>query len=48
MESLEQLRVLWNGYRIYCVESEVEIPVGVDTQDDLDRVRKIFEDLKKN
>lgn len=48
MESLEQLRVLWNGHRIYCVESDVEIPVGVDTQEDLDRVRKIFERLKKD
>ncbi len=39
MESLEQLRVLWNGERIY-VEEAVEAPGhGVDTVRDLDVVR---------
>lgn len=40
MESLEQLRVLWHGGHIHVSEA-TEIPGhGVDTEDDLDRVRK--------
>ncbi len=38
-ESLEQLRAMENGVRIHCAVAECEIPEGVDTQDDLDRVR---------
>ena len=38
-ESLEQLRVLENGYRIKMVEI-ADRPLGVDTQEDLQRVRK--------
>lgn len=42
MESLEQLRVLWNGEKIY-VEEALEHPGhGVDTQRDLERVREQF------
>lgn len=41
-ESLEQLRVLSNGFRIKLVEVEQD-SVGVDTQEDLERVRKILE-----
>ncbi|MGL4945571.1 MAG: 3-deoxy-manno-octulosonate cytidylyltransferase [Fusobacteriaceae bacterium] len=40
-ESLEQLRVLENGYRIKVIETPHAI-VGVDTQEDLERVRKII------
>ncbi|MGL4393397.1 MAG: 3-deoxy-manno-octulosonate cytidylyltransferase [Fusobacteriaceae bacterium] len=40
-ESLEQLRVLENGYKIKVLETPFEI-VGVDTQEDLERVRKII------
>ncbi|MGL4732873.1 MAG: 3-deoxy-manno-octulosonate cytidylyltransferase [Fusobacteriaceae bacterium] len=40
-ESLEQLRVLENGYRIKVIETPYAI-VGVDTQEDLERVRKII------
>lgn len=42
MESLEQLRVLWHGHRIHCVEAVAPVPSGVDTQSDLDRVRSII------
>ena len=43
IESLEQLRVLWHGYPI-AVEIAQEAPAaGVDTQEDLDRVRAVFE-----
>ena len=39
LESLEQLRVLWHGRRIY-VDEAVEVPGhGVDTPQDLERVR---------
>jgi 3-deoxy-manno-octulosonate cytidylyltransferase (CMP-KDO synthetase) len=41
-EQLEQLRVLWRGERIaVCVTNELPGP-GVDTLDDLERVRSIF------
>lgn len=39
-ESLEQLRVLENGYKIKVLETPYKI-VGVDTKEDLERVRKI-------
>jgi len=41
-EALEQLRVLWHGFRIAVVVSETEIPPGVDTPQDLEAVRRIF------
>ena len=40
-EALEQLRVLWHGYRIAVVVSRAEIPPGVDTPQDLRAVRKM-------
>ncbi len=43
IESLEQLRVLWHGYPI-AVETAKEVPAaGVDTQEDLERVRAVFQ-----
>jgi 3-deoxy-manno-octulosonate cytidylyltransferase (CMP-KDO synthetase) len=42
-ESLEQLRVLWNGEKIAVVEAEEAPAAGVDTPDDLERVRKVFQ-----
>lgn len=41
VESLEQLRVLENGYRIKVLESDFK-GVGVDTQADLDAVNKLL------
>ena len=41
-EALEQLRVLWHGYRIAVAVSETEIPPGVDTPQDLEAVRKMI------
>jgi 3-deoxy-manno-octulosonate cytidylyltransferase (CMP-KDO synthetase) len=41
-ERLEQLRALENGYRIRVVETEYE-SIGVDTAEDLERVRRLFE-----
>lgn len=40
-ESLEQLRVLWHGYRIAVAVSEHDVPPGVDTPQDLEAVRRI-------
>lgn len=41
MESLEQLRVLWQGSRIHVDIAKENIPLSVDTQEDLDQVRKL-------
>ena len=44
VESLEQLRSLWNGEKIH-VDVAKEIPgPGIDTPHDLEKVRKMFED----
>jgi len=42
MELLEQLRILWRGYKIHVGITTQEVPPGVDTQADLDRVRNIL------
>jgi 3-deoxy-manno-octulosonate cytidylyltransferase (CMP-KDO synthetase) len=42
IEGLEQLRVLEYGYKIKVIESKVD-SVGVDTPEDLEKVRKIME-----
>lgn len=41
-ESLEQLRVLWNGEKIHLATAIEAVPGGVDTQMDLDRVRALL------
>lgn len=42
MESLEQLRVLWNDERIHISEASAIPPPGVDTQEELERVRRLI------
>lgn len=42
VESLEQLRVLWHGERIAVHLSASAAAIGVDTPDDLQRVRALF------
>jgi len=42
-ESLEQLRALWNGYAIHVSMTDEPPAHGVDTQQDLDRVRALIE-----
>jgi 3-deoxy-manno-octulosonate cytidylyltransferase (CMP-KDO synthetase) len=39
LESLEQLRALWHGYRIAVLVTPHAPPPGVDTAEDLERVR---------
>ena len=41
LESLEQLRVLENGHRIAIAVAEANLPPGVDTQTDLDRLNEM-------
>lgn len=41
LESLEQLRVLENGHRIAIAIAAVNLPPGVDTQADLDRLNNM-------
>ena len=41
-EQLEQLRVLWHGERIVVHEAREMPEAGVDTPEDLERVRKLF------
>ena len=42
IESLEQLRAMWNGFRIVVLELPHNLPAGVDTEEDLERVRGIL------
>lgn len=46
-ESLEQLRALHNGARIHVAEACQTPPAGVDTQQDLDRLRKTMATAKQ-
>ncbi|TCB57333.1 3-deoxy-manno-octulosonate cytidylyltransferase [Acinetobacter terrestris] len=41
LESLEQLRVLENGHRIAIAVAKANLPPGVDTQADLDRLNEM-------
>ncbi len=41
-ESLEQLRVLWNGYKISVAAAKEITPAGVDTLEDLEKIRTYF------
>ena len=42
-ESLEQLRALWHGYPIQVVSVDHPPAPGVDTSEDLQRVRRLFD-----
>ncbi len=41
LESLEQLRILENGGHIAIAAAALQLPAGVDTQEDLDRLNKL-------
>jgi 3-deoxy-manno-octulosonate cytidylyltransferase (CMP-KDO synthetase) len=43
MESLEQLRVLWHGEKIHVSEALTIPPPGVDTGEELERVKRLIE-----
>jgi 3-deoxy-manno-octulosonate cytidylyltransferase (CMP-KDO synthetase) len=42
-ECLEQLRALWHGVRIHVADALEAPPAGVDTAEDLERVRRLLE-----
>ena len=42
IEKLEQLRVLWHGYKIHVAPASVSNPAGIDTQAGLAQIRKLF------
>lgn len=44
VESLEQLRVLYHGYKIAVDVLHTQPPIGVDTQEDIEKVRSLFVD----
>jgi 3-deoxy-manno-octulosonate cytidylyltransferase (CMP-KDO synthetase) len=41
-EALEQLRALWHGHRIAVAVTTHAVEAGVDTAEDLERVRRLF------
>ena len=41
-ECLEQLRALWHGVRIHVADALQSPPAGVDTHEDLERVRRLL------
>jgi len=43
IEKLEQLRLLWNGFRIHMAEALVVPAHGVDTESDLEKVRALLD-----
>lgn len=47
-EALEQLRALWHGYAIRVLEIASAPPAGVDTIEDLERVRREFDRLRES
>jgi len=46
-EALEQLRALWHGERIAVITTEQPSPPGVDTEADLEVVRRLFQTRTK-
>lgn len=40
LEKLEQLRVLWHGYKIHIEQAREPGPIGIDTPEDLARIEK--------
>jgi len=42
IEQLEQLRVLWHGYKIQVAVTDINTGIGVDTEEDLRRVREVM------
>ncbi|MDP3636843.1 MAG: 3-deoxy-manno-octulosonate cytidylyltransferase, partial [Azonexus sp.] len=44
-EMLEQLRALWHGYRISVALIDSAPAAGVDTPEDAERMRKLFDQV---
>ena len=43
VEQLEQLRAMYHGVRIHVAKASSPVPAGVDTQQDLEAVRAVFD-----
>lgn len=43
LEMIEQLRVLWHGGRVHLQVHKGSMPLGVDTEEDLKRVRALYQ-----
>lgn len=43
-EALEQLRILWHGYRIQVAQAQVSAPPGVNTPEELAHMRQLLQD----
>lgn len=48
LESLEQLRLLENGIAIAIAQSDIVVPAGVDTKEDVERVRDVLSKESSN
>ncbi|QFU76126.1 3-deoxy-manno-octulosonate cytidylyltransferase [Halioglobus maricola] len=44
LEHLEQLRAMYNGVRIHVARAQQAVPAGVDTAEDLEKVRALLEE----
>ena len=42
-ESLEQLRIIWNGHKLHVAEALEKPGIGIDTAEDLARVQQLLE-----
>lgn len=43
LECLEQLRFMWNGERIHVTQASADVPGGVDTEEDLQKVISLLD-----
>lgn len=46
IECLEQLRILANGQKIHVEEALAEVPAGIDTPEDLERINRYLQSLE--
>ena len=44
LEKLEQLRVLWNSGKVHVAQAKEPIPIDVNTEEDLKKIRQKLED----
>ena len=47
LESLEQLRLLWNGHRIHVADAVETPPHGIDTKQDLEVIRQMIQEQRE-
>lgn len=47
VEQLEQLRAMYHGVKIHVARANSPVPAGVDTQQDLEAVRAVFQEIAR-